>query len=240
MQNPQMNIRRLHLLDGARQATGLTVVIDVFRAFSVACYAFANGAEKIRLVTNLKKAFDCKKRHPQMVLLGERAGKKVEGFDFGNSPTEIESVDFSGKTIVHTTTNGTAGVLSAVQADEVITGSFSNAAAICRYVQLRNPAEVSLVAMGFLNRERREEDELCSETIAGLLNGRQPDMEKVRRQLRRCKGARKFFIAKKHWAPQRDFELCLAANRFEFVLQARRSAKGVVELHRVNIDSLQG
>lgn len=234
-----MKIRRLHLLDGAREATGLTVVIDVFRAFSVACYAFANGAERMLLVAELEKAFDWKRRHPQTILLGERAGKKVDGFDFGNSPTEIESVDFSGKTIVHTTTNGTAGVVAATRAEEVITGSFPNVYAICRYIQLRNPAEVSLVSMGFLNRERREEDELCSETIAGLLNGLQPDMEKIRQQLRGCKGARKFFIPKKHWAPERDFELCLAAGRFDFIMQAKRRAGDMVEMSRLDIDSLQ-
>ena len=228
------------MLDGAREATGLTVVIDVFRAFSVACYAFANGAENMLLTADLDTAFDWKRRHPQMILLGERAGKKVDGFDFGNSPTEIESVDFSGKTIVHTTTNGTAGVVAATRAEELITGSFPNAAAICRYIQIRNPAEVSLVAMGFLNRERREEDELCSETIAGLLSGQQPDMVRIRQQLRGCKGARKFFIPKKHWAPERDFELCLAADRFDFVLQARRRAGDVVELRRLDIESLEG
>ena len=230
-----MKIRRLHLLDGARQATGLTVIIDVFRAFSVACYAFGNGAAKMLLVTDLETAFDCKQRYPHSTLLGERAGKKVDGFDFGNSPTEIESIDFCGKTIVHTTTNGTAGVVAATRAEEVITGSFPNLEAVCRYIRQRGPDEVSLVAMGVFNRERREEDELCSEAIAGLLEGVRPDMKKIRQQLRRSKGARKFFIPKKHWAPERDFELCLALDRFAFVLQARRRTGDMVELRRLDI-----
>ena len=235
-----MKIRRLHLLDGAREATGLTVVIDVFRAFSVACFAFANGADKMLLVADLDKAFELKRRHPKSILLGERAGKKVDGFDFGNSPTEIEKVDFSGKTLVHTTTNGTAGVVAAERAEEVITGSFPNAMAICRYIQARQPDEVSLVAMGFLNRERREEDELCSETIADLLAGVPPDTDRIRRQLRRCKGARKFFIPKKTYAPERDFELCLAVGAFDFVLQASRREAGRVELSRLDVPKTAG
>ena len=234
-----MIIRQLHLLDGAREATGLTVVIDVFRAFSVACYAFANGAEKMLLVADLEKAFDLKKRDPHSVLLGERRGKKVDGFDFGNSPTEIESVDFSGKTIVHTTTNGTAGVVAAGRAEEVVTGSFANASAVCRYIRYRKPAEVSLVAMGVFNRERREEDELCSDAIAGLLNGISPDMQTIRRQLRHCKGARKFFIPKKYWAPERDFELCLTANKFDFVMRAQRKAADLVELSRLDVNAMR-
>ena len=42
-----MDIKILQLLDGAKQAEGLTVIIDVFRAFSVACYAFDGGINKI-------------------------------------------------------------------------------------------------------------------------------------------------------------------------------------------------
>ncbi len=34
-----MNIRVLELIEGARQAKGLTVVIDVFRAMTVEAYA---------------------------------------------------------------------------------------------------------------------------------------------------------------------------------------------------------
>ncbi len=33
-----MNIKRLQLNQGAENAEGLTVIIDVFRAFTVACY----------------------------------------------------------------------------------------------------------------------------------------------------------------------------------------------------------
>jgi 2-phosphosulfolactate phosphatase len=40
------HIRRLRLLDGAKTARGLTVVIDVFRAFSTAAYAFDRGARE--------------------------------------------------------------------------------------------------------------------------------------------------------------------------------------------------
>jgi len=43
------------------------------------------------------------------VLLGEVGGKKPDGFDFGNSPTEIINEDFSGKTLIHSTRAGTVG-----------------------------------------------------------------------------------------------------------------------------------
>ena len=40
-----MKIKIYHLIDGARQAEGLAVIIDVFRAFSMECWLYALGAE---------------------------------------------------------------------------------------------------------------------------------------------------------------------------------------------------
>ena len=98
-----MKIEILHLVEGARKAQGLAVVIDVFRAFSTACYAVRNGAEQIIPVGDLKLAYQLKKENPSFVLMGERGGKIQPGFDYGNSPAQIEKVSFSGKTIVQTT-----------------------------------------------------------------------------------------------------------------------------------------
>ncbi|MFW6029990.1 MAG: 2-phosphosulfolactate phosphatase, partial [Halanaerobiales bacterium] len=82
-----MKYKILHLIDGAKEARGLAVVIDVFRAFSTAVYLFANGAERIIPVATLETAHYLKSRNPGWILLGERRGKKIEGFDYGNSPS---------------------------------------------------------------------------------------------------------------------------------------------------------
>ena len=52
-----MNIEIYHLIDGARLADGLVVVIDVFRAFSMECYLYALGAAEIRPVGSIEEAF---------------------------------------------------------------------------------------------------------------------------------------------------------------------------------------
>lgn len=95
-----LNIEILHLIEGAKQARGLTVIIDVFRAFSTAGYAVRNGAVGIIPVGDVDLAYQLKEENPDYVLMGERKGKRLPGFDFGNSPTEIQSVDFAGKTII--------------------------------------------------------------------------------------------------------------------------------------------
>jgi len=215
-----MKIQKYYLLDGAKQATGITVIIDVFRAFSVANYVFANGVEKIILVAEPETAFEYREQNPGNILIGERGGKIIPGFDFGNSPTEVENVDFSGKCVIHTTTNGIQGVIHAVQAMEIITGSFTNAEAICNYLKSKNPEKVSLVAMGFKNSEFRDEDSLCADYIESLLNNNPLDGKTITDRLINYESSQKFFDVDIDWAPERDFELCMAFNQFPFVLKA--------------------
>jgi len=116
-----MQIRIFHLTEGAKQAEGLAVIIDVFRAFSLACYLFQNGAKRIIPVADVEEAYRLKAQHPEYILIGERNERKLPGFDFGNSPTHIEHVSFKGKTIVHTTSAGTQGIVNARNAADILT-----------------------------------------------------------------------------------------------------------------------
>ncbi|GBC60109.1 2-phosphosulfolactate phosphatase [Desulfonema ishimotonii] len=221
-----------HLIEGARAATGVAVIIDVFRAFSVACYAFGNGAARMIPVGDAETAYRLKRENPAFLLIGERGGKKLPGCDFGNSPAEIEPLDLRGKTILHTTSAGTQGIVNAVQADEVITGSFVNAGAIVAYLRARTPDVVSLVCMGESGRSASDEDTLCAEYLRAALNGVPADFEAIRARLRRAPSARKFFNPSATWAPERDFALCLSLDRFDFVLRAERE-KGMWVLRKV-------
>jgi 2-phosphosulfolactate phosphatase len=132
-----MNIHILQLLEGAKDATGLTVIIDVFRAFSTACYAMEKGAEKIIPVGNIEIAYQFKEENPEYLLMGERNEMKPHGFDYGNSPSQLLHTNLTGKTIVHTTSSGTQGIEAAVNVPEIITGSFVNAQAIVNYIKTK-------------------------------------------------------------------------------------------------------
>ena len=74
-----MTIQILHLIEGAKQAEGLAVIIDVFRAFSLEPYLFAAGAERIRPVGSIEETFAWRKRDPGCFLIGERHGRMIEG-----------------------------------------------------------------------------------------------------------------------------------------------------------------
>lgn len=214
-----MNIQILELIDGAQKAKGLTVIIDVFRAFTVECYLFDKGAAKVYPIGNLEDAFELKKQNPSYVLFGERGGKKQEGCDYGNSPYQLLSGDFEGKTIVHTTSAGTQGIVNAVNATQIITGSLVNAKAVASYIKSKNPEDVSIVAMGLAGKESCEEDLLAAEYIKSLILGEEFDIDGRIAHLK-DHGASKFFDPDTQDVfPKEDYPLCVDYNKFPFVLK---------------------
>jgi len=217
-----MKIQILQLLDGAKKAEGLTVIIDVFRAFSVECYAYGQGVECIYPMGQIEEAYRLKKEHPEYILVGEREEQKPVGFDFGNSPSQLLKKSFLGKTIIHTTSSGTQGIDSAVNASEIITGSFVNAEAIVKYIRLKNPKILSLVCMGYSCRYPVDEDTFFAEYIKDSLEEKPTNFEDIKEKLKTGSGARFFAPSKQKWAPKEDFHLCLDLNRFPFVLKVEK------------------
>jgi 2-phosphosulfolactate phosphatase len=209
-----MKIEILEFVEGARKAKGITVIIDVFRAFSVGCYLFDAGAVRVIATAGVEDAFNLKKQYDNSILVGERDEKKIEGFDLGNSPTEVHKTDFRGKTVIHTTTAGTQGLINAVNADVVITGSLVNAGAVVKYIKALNPEHVSLVAMGYRATISAEEDLLCAELIAARLNNKSVGFEKRIALLRNSSGARFFNPQNIDYSPPTDFFLCTISSNF--------------------------
>ena len=58
-----MNIQILDLIEWAKKATGITVIIDVFRAFSFECYAMYNNAKTILPVAKIDTAYQLKEEN---------------------------------------------------------------------------------------------------------------------------------------------------------------------------------
>ena len=71
-----MKIEILEFLEGARKARGVTVIIDVFRAFSTGRDAFDSGAEKMIATDEVPYAFKLKGKYRNSILIGERNEKK--------------------------------------------------------------------------------------------------------------------------------------------------------------------
>jgi 2-phosphosulfolactate phosphatase len=230
-----LRLQTLHLLDGAKRATGTAVIIDVFRAFTLAPCAFARGALRIYPVATPEEALGLKQADPALLLAGEREGKPLPGFDFSNSPAAILRADLAGRSLVLRTSAGVQGLLAAEHAREVITGSFVNAGAIVGYLRLQRPPEVSLVAMGWSASERAAEDDACAEYLAAGVRGEAPPFEPICRALRADPSGTKFFDPGKPWFPEEDFGACMRVSEYPFVLRLVRDPGGRPWLERVDV-----
>lgn len=215
-----MVIRKLSLIEGAKQARGLTVIIDVFRAISVENHLFSWGIDHIIAVGDLDRARELKALHDDYILIGERGGVRCEGFDFGNSPSQIMGADVKGKTAVHTTSAGTQGIANAIHADRILVASLNNAAATAAYIREQNPDEVSLVAMGNMGISDAKEDLLCADYIEALLTGSSIDMTARVKALETDGGEHFFDPAKASVFPTEDFYMSTKWDKFPYVLGA--------------------
>lgn len=224
-----MDIRILHLLDGAKSAEGLTVIIDVFRAFSLEAYLYEAGAASIIPVGTVDAAFSLKQKHPNFILAGERQGKKIDGFDLGNTPSFVQNLNVKDKTIIHTTSSGVQGLVNAENSSEIITGALVNASAIARYIEKKNPSVVSLVAMGWNGLRETEEDDLCASYIKSILEGSPvKDIRKQADDLRYTEGKKFFDPAQQSVFPEADFPLCTAVDVMDFVIHVWHTEDGLV------------
>ena len=105
------------------------VVVDVLRATTTVLYALASGAEQVVPLLDVEEAFRCRAENPDAVLGGERSGKRIDGFDLGNSPKSFSPEIVAGKTVIFTTTNGTVAMEAARFAEPIFLVCFVNAAA---------------------------------------------------------------------------------------------------------------
>lgn len=150
------------------------VVVDILRATSCMVTAFAHGAESITPVADLSSCRMMK--HRGYIIAGERDGKKVEGFDKGNSPEEYTVPAIRGKRIAFTTTNGTQAIEKAKDANKVIIGSFLNISAVVKYL-LFGTNNVLIVCAGWKGKVNLEDTLFAGAVIEKLRNHIEPDCD---------------------------------------------------------------
>jgi len=187
-----MYIRDACCIDGAKNAIGLGVLIDVFRASSTITTMFGKGVESIIAVGGLEQAHELKERYPDYLLVGERGGEKINGFDYGNSPTYFSKMDLKGKKAILTTSSGTQGIVNAKRIDELVVGCFLNANAVVDYIRKQDPKNVTLMAIGFGGTEAADEDQYCAQYLTGLLIGDEDlDFQDIKAAILKSKGAKR-------------------------------------------------
>ncbi|MFC3861532.1 2-phosphosulfolactate phosphatase [Deinococcus antarcticus] len=125
----------------------VVLVIDTLRATTTAVTYLERGAEALLLTRTPEVALGLK--GDGFLLGGERGGLPIPGFDFGNSPVEAQSQNFTGKTVVMNTTNGTgASHVAAQSGKHIFLAALTNAHAAARRARAQATEEVAIVCAG--------------------------------------------------------------------------------------------
>jgi 2-phosphosulfolactate phosphatase len=145
------------------------VVIDVLRSSTTIAWALRSGAAKVIPVesveeaTRLAQTLDAKTR----LLCGERDGKKVGGFDLGNSPREYTRERVEGKTLVFASTNASPLMAQTLNGQEQVLLGYVNLGAVADALQ-RAGRDVAVVCAG-RNGRFSLEDSACAGALARRL-----------------------------------------------------------------------
>jgi len=161
-----LNIKIKGLLKGTKEAEGIAILIDIFRAGTNIALALSKGAKEVIPIESLEESLQLMSQHPDYIFMGERDGIKVPQFHFGNSCYEIDQGNFDGKIVSINTTAGSKGILNAEKADQVIIGGFANSPAIEEYIQKEywrlydgtKPITVTIVPLGWACQSAAFED----------------------------------------------------------------------------------
>ncbi|MGA5894603.1 2-phosphosulfolactate phosphatase [Streptomyces venetus] len=194
----------------------VAVVVDVMRAFTVAAWAFGQGAEKVVLAESLDEALALKARHPDWVALKD--GPPAVGFDAVNSPGLLRSVDLGGRTVVQKTTAGTVGALAVKEASLVLCASFVVAEATARLLRARGCDSVTFVVTG--EGGRADEDLACGQYIARRSAGVRTDAAEFLRRAAESRAAAELAEGVRQGVHPDDVALCLELDRFPFAMVA--------------------
>lgn len=145
----------------------IVVIVDILRATTSICAAFAHDVEKIIPVAGVEKAREFKSKG--YIVACERDGKVLDFADVGNSPSDFLDDSFRGKTIVYSTTNGTKAINLAGDADGIVIGSFINLSALADWLTQQDRNIVILCA-GWKNLFNLEDSIFAGALSDQLLN----------------------------------------------------------------------
>lgn len=212
------------------------VVVDILRATSCMTTAFAH---EIHSITPFAQLTECLALKAEGYLTaGERDGKKVEGFDLGNSPFEYMNPGLKGRMIAFTTTNGTQAIAKSIGAREIIIGSFLNLSAVVNY--LRHVGNnVLIVCSGWKGKVNLEDTVFAGALVEHLKNDfesacdapviaqrlytqARPDLKEFLKDSSHIKRLQRLNI-------QKDIDFCLTEDEYDVVPVIREKRITVVK-----------
>ncbi len=205
-------------LETCHAARGVVIVIDVIRAFTNAAYAFGRGAREIYPVGTVEEAFELKAAIPNSLVCGEVGGIPPEGFDFGNSPSQTDTLDLSGRVIIQRTGAGTQGIVRSVKATSILAASFVVADATIRYIQKLSPESITFVITGQYGVDGGDEDLACAGYLEALFSGQNSNLNPFVERVLKSRDALRHLDPNFPEFPKSDLDFCTAVDAFDFAM----------------------
>jgi 2-phosphosulfolactate phosphatase len=148
------------------------IAIDVLRATSTIATALEAGAEGVQVFSDLQTLISVSESWDpaHRILVGERGGKTVEGFDMGNSPLDCTPERVKQSRLFMSTTNGTRALECIRSAPIVLTAAFINREAVVKFLVQHQPEAVWLVGSGWEGSYALEDTGCAGAVIEGVLN----------------------------------------------------------------------
>jgi 2-phosphosulfolactate phosphatase len=157
---------QLHLSLLPKPASDVAIVVDILRMTTTSAVLMSRGLAELYVVADEEEARAVAKEK-KALLLGERGGLPMKGFDGGNSPLEYLSKELKGKRAVLCTSNGSKAVEEVREAKHVLLGSTVNASAVAHEAVRRAETSITIVCAGLsIHREVSLEDALGAAVIA--------------------------------------------------------------------------
>ena len=150
------------------------VAIDVLRTSTTLAFALRNGAARVVPASTIEEALALRSLTRDALLCGERDGRRIPGFDLGNSPGEYGENTVRGRTLVFASTNGSLALRRIARCGSRLPGSFVNGSAVARALSGR--PYVLLVCAGKLGAFALE-DAACAGWLCERLAARGARLE---------------------------------------------------------------
>jgi 2-phosphosulfolactate phosphatase len=144
----------------------IVVLVDILRATSTICTALFKGVKEIIPVATVEEARAYKEKG--FMVAGERDGKVLDFADFGNSPFNFMNENVIGKSIVYSTTNGTAAIQMAKGCSFLIIGSYLNHQVLNDWLIKQNK-DVIIFCSGWKNKFNLEDSLFAGALSESLL-----------------------------------------------------------------------
>ena len=146
------------------------VVIDVLRATTTIAWALHNGAEAIETFSDVDELLKRSSLWPSSLrlLVGERGGKRLDGFDLGNSPVDVLPEIVAGKRLFMSTTNGTRSLQAVKNAEHLYTLSLPNRKAVAERLLRDKTNQICILGSGWEGAYSLE-DSLAAGSLASFL-----------------------------------------------------------------------